>query len=113
RPLCDPTFDKLFTEAQTQTLLGRLQQLRKKAGSDVQRLWLDVMIESAHRRLGQTAEAAAVTERIAGNPARLDARHGKNAAALIEEMRQSAARLEELHKSVQFHQRAPRATPAQ
>lgn len=62
------------------------------------------MLQSAHLRLGQTAEAEAVGKRIAGNPESLDAQHGKNAIALIAEVRQSAARMEPISKMVQLFQ---------
>jgi hypothetical protein len=45
-----------------------------------------------------SADADAAAKGIAGNPERLDARHGKNAAALVTELRLSGARMEALRK---------------
>jgi Tol biopolymer transport system component len=95
-PLCDPEFLGSLSREETLTLLTRLEDLRQKAGNDTQRLWLDVM---AH-----AGKASGAAKRIADNPAILDARHGKNVAALIAEMRQSAAQMEELRKAMQFVQ---------
>jgi hypothetical protein len=72
------------------------------AGSDRQRLWLDVMMQAAHRRLGQTEAADVVAKRVADNPEVLDVRHGKDARALIEEVRQTAVQMEGLRKMMQF-----------
>jgi hypothetical protein len=103
-PLCAPEFVSSFDRDQTQGLLVRLEELRKTASNDRQRLWLDMMIQAANQRLGQAAETDAAAKRIANNNERLDARHGKNAAALIAEVRQAGAQMEELRKTLQMIQ---------
>ena len=94
---------KLLLTAQVQ-MQGGLEDLRKTASNEKQRLWLDVMSQAAHKRLGLTAQADATAKRIADNPERLDAQHGKNAVALIAEVRQSAAQMEALRKMLRFYQ---------
>ena len=101
-PLCDPEFVKSISREETQSLLIHLENLRNAAGNDRQRLWLDVMIQGAYQRLGQMAQADAAAKRIADNPEGLDSQHGKNAVALIAEVRQTAAQMEALRKMLQF-----------
>jgi alkanesulfonate monooxygenase SsuD/methylene tetrahydromethanopterin reductase-like flavin-dependent oxidoreductase (luciferase family) len=103
-PLCDPQFLASLSREETLTLLKRLEELRQKAGNDTQRLWLDVLTHAMLSDTRAPAEKAAAAKRIADNPALLDARHGKNIAALIAELRQSAAQMEELRKLMQFVQ---------
>ena len=62
------------------------------------------MTQAAQQRLGLTSAAVdATAKRIADNPELLDAQHGKNAIALIAEVRQSAAQMEALRKMLQLY----------
>ena len=101
-PLCDPAFARSLEREQSEKLLARLQELRNRASRDRQRLWLDVMLHATHQALGQTMQTGIVARRIADNPEVLDAQHGKDAVALIGEVRLSAAAMLEFRKMVQW-----------
>jgi hypothetical protein len=103
-PFCDPEFVKLLDPRQVRDSLARLEELRKIAMNNRQRLWLDIMIHTAYGRLGPANDAVAAGKRIAENPERLDAQHGKNAVALIEELRRSVLQMEAVRARLQAPQ---------
>jgi hypothetical protein len=103
-PLCDVAFVKTLDDADTKRHLARLLELRGNADSDVRRLWLDLMIRAAHERLGAADEAAKTAKRIADNPAQLDAEHGQNVRAYLDDIRQTQARMEESRQFWQLFQ---------
>ena len=72
-----------------------LSHSRFAADTDAKRLWLDLMTEAACRRLGDAAGADEAARRVRDNPERLDAERGNDAAALIGDLRQTAARMNE------------------
>jgi hypothetical protein len=94
-PLCDANYVKQLDQAQARRHLARVRELRKAADTDAKRLWLDLMTEAACRRLGDTPGAEQAARRAGENPERLDAARGNDAAALIGDLRQTAARLDE------------------
>jgi dipeptidyl aminopeptidase/acylaminoacyl peptidase len=94
-PLCDTTYVKQLDESQARRHLARLRELRQAADTDAKRLWLDLLIEAACRRLGDAEGADEAAQRVRDNPERLDAERGNDAAALIGDLRRTAARMEE------------------
>jgi len=89
-PLCDATYMKHLSAEEARRHRVRLEELRQTADSDANRLWLDLMIETACRRFGDTASATAAAQRVRDNPAELEAGRGKDPAALVNQLRQSA-----------------------
>jgi hypothetical protein len=97
-PLAAPESLAGLPDMQVRDLLARWQQARALADDDVKRLVVDVVLEAAHRRLGQTTAAAEAGRRIAANPVRVELLGEKGIPGLIQGLRDAPAALEALRQ---------------
>jgi hypothetical protein len=94
-PLAAPEFLANLPEEQVRLLLARWRQAQPLADDNVKRLVVDMLLQAAHQRLGQSAESVEAGRRIAANPVRGDL-IGEGVPALIHNLREAPAALEVL-----------------
>lgn len=99
-PLFATDFFSGLSENQVRALLPRWQRLRSSADDDVKRLGIDLFLEAAAHRLGQTAEQQAAAGRIAANPARQVILGDKGVAEFIEAIRAAPKDLAARHDTI-------------
>jgi hypothetical protein len=99
-PLFSPEFLAKLPEKQVRSLVPRWQKQQAAADDDVKRLGIDLFLEAAARRLGQTDEERAAAHRIAVNPARQDILGDKGVTEFIDGVRHAPKYLAELHDKI-------------
>jgi hypothetical protein len=97
-PLFVPEFLAGLSDAQVRSFVPRWQKQRPAADDDVKRLGIDLFLEAAARRLGQSDEQQAATGRIAANPARQDILGDKGVTGLLEGVRSAPEDIEIIHQ---------------
>ncbi len=99
-PLAAPEFLAGLPDKQVRGVLARGKEARALAEDDVKRLVVDLLLQGAHQRLGQTAETAEAARRLAANAVRGELLGDKGVAGLIENLRVAPAMLEALRHLV-------------
>jgi hypothetical protein len=97
-PLAVPEFLATLPDKQVREFLPRWQKAQTQADDPVKRLVVDVLLEAAHRRLGQTALADEAGKRLTANPARADLLGDKDVAGLVQSQREMPLTLEALRQ---------------
>jgi hypothetical protein len=96
-PLFAPEYLAGLSAKQVRSLVPRWQRLRSIADDDVKRLGIDLFLEAAARRLGETDLQRETSRRIVANPARQDILGDKGVAELIDDIRSAPTFLADLH----------------
>lgn len=97
-PLFVPDFLAGLSDRQVRSLVPRWHKLRPAADDDVKRLGIDLFLEAAAGRLGQTEEQRAAAGRIAINPARNVLLGDKGVLGLLEGVRSASQMIEEMRQ---------------
>lgn len=99
-PLFAPEYLTELSAKQVRSLVPRWQQLRSCADDDIKRLGIDLFLEAAARRLGQTEQQREAAGRIAANPARQEVLGDKSVAEFIDGLRNAPKVFAELHDTL-------------
>lgn len=97
-PLFIPEFLARLSDAQVRSLVPRWQKQRPAADDDVKRLGIDLFLEAAARRLGQSEEQQAAARRIATNRAHNEILGDKGVTGLLEGVRNAPEDIESIRQ---------------